>query len=91
MKINAKRKARRKAGALTASYSKTCNLIIAHYKSVVKYKRAPRASAAKNNYELIKSFNLEQLAFFLVNFHKVLGAVDNVKIAKRILRSEAII
>ncbi len=91
MKINTKRKARRKAGALTTSYSKTCNLIIAHNISVVKYRRAPRAPAARNNYELIKSFNLEQLAYFLVNFHTVLGAVDDVKIAKRILRSEAII
>lgn len=91
MTIKAKRKARRKAGASRTSCSKNCNYIITHSVSVVKYKRKPRAPTPKNNYELIKSFNLDQLAFFLANYHRVLGRVDSVKVAKRILRSEAII
>ena len=88
MKINAKRKARRKAGALHASYSKNCNYIIKHAISIVKYKR--RASPM-TNYELIKSFDLEQMAHFLVNFRRVFDRVYTIELAKKILESEAVI
>ena len=89
MRINVKRKAHRKAGALTASYSKNCNLIIAHSVLFVKYKKP--SEKTKNNYELIKSFDLNQMAHFLVNFRKILGMVDSVELAEKILKSEAVI
>ena len=90
MKINVKRKARRKAGALHASYSKKCNYIREHSISIVKYKRKPRASPM-TNYELIKSFDLEQMAHFLVNFRRVFDRVYTIELAKKILESEAVI
>lgn len=88
MKINAKRKARHKVGALTASYSKNFNFIIYHQILFVKYKKP--SEKPKNNYELIKTFDLNQMAHFLVNFRKILGMVDSVELAEKILKSEAV-
>lgn len=89
MRINVKRKAHRKDCTLTMSSSKTCNLIIAHSVLFVKYKKP--SEKPKNNYELIKSFDLNQMAHFLVNFRKILGMVDSVELAEKILKSEAVI
>ncbi len=90
MKIKAKRKARRKAGASQTSYSKNCNFIINHSISIVKYRRKPRTSPM-TNYEFIKSLDLDQMAHFLVNFRRVFGRVYTIELAEKILKDEAII
>lgn len=90
MNITANRKARRKAGTLQTSNSKTSNYIINHQVAFVKYKSKPRASPM-TNYELIKSFDLEQMACFIVNFRRVFGRVYTLELAKKILESEAVL
>lgn len=90
MKTNIKRKARHEAGASKTSCSKISNYIISHSISIVKYKYKHRASTM-TNYDLIKTFDLEQMAHFLVNFRRVFGRVKTIEIAKKILESEAVL
>lgn len=92
MKINGKRKDHCKVETLTVVKREYRNLIISHNRAFVKHrKKKSRTLPPQTNFDLIKSFDIEQLAIFLVNFRQVFGMIDNVEIAKRILESEAII
>lgn len=85
MNFTSKRKARRKAGALQASYSKNYNCIIAHQSIFVKYSRSAVKTNVKTNYDLIRSLNLEEMAAFLYNFRFVIANIDNKECARKIL------
>ncbi len=92
MKINGKRKDHCKAETLTVVKREYRNIIITRNCTFVKHqKKKSRTLPPRTNFELIKSFDIEQLAIFLVNFRQVFAMIDNVEIAKRILESEAII
>ena len=88
MKISIKKKAHRKDCTLTMSNLNNLNLIIEHSASFVKYYRKPRASPI-TNFDIIKSFTVQQLAFFLMNFGMISGDIGSVKKAEEFLRSKA--
>ncbi len=91
MKINCRKKGHCKVETLTVTKREYRSFIISHNRAFVKHqKKKSRTSPPRTNFELIKSFDIEQLAIFLVNFRQVFGMIDNVEIAKKILESEAV-